>query len=318
LSRSATLAKSPLVSTAARALCASFSTDVKNVTVLGSGLMGAGIAQVSAESGYNVTLFDVEAGMLEKAKGSLQKNMLRVLAKKKVEDSEAQKKVAEIMAKISLSTDVETCAKSADVVVEAIVENLGIKQKVFKTLDAAAPAHCLFASNTSSLPIGDIASAVSDKRQAQFGGLHFFNPVPMMKLVEVIKHSKTDDATFDSLTAFGKSVGKTTVSCKDTPGFVVNRLLVPYLMEAIRMYERGDATLEDIDVAMKLGCGHPMGPFTLADYVGLDTTKFIIDGWAQRYPDVGIFKPSELLNKMVAEGKLGLKSGQGFYDYSKK
>ncbi|MEQ2243206.1 hypothetical protein ILYODFUR_004721, partial [Ilyodon furcidens] len=173
--------------------------------------------------------------------------------------------------------------------------------------------HSIFASNTSSLPITDIASSTS--RQDRFGGLHFFNPVSMMKLVEVIATSATSQETFDSLLSFSKALGKTPVSCKDTPGFIVNRLLVPYMIEALRLHERGHGSKEDIDIAMKLGAGYPMGPFELSDYVGLDTLKFIIDGWNEKDPDNPLFTPSELLNKLVADGKLGKKTGEGFYKY---
>ncbi|CAF1617710.1 unnamed protein product, partial [Didymodactylos carnosus] len=188
-----------------------------------------------------------------------------------------------------------------------IVENLKIKQELFKKLDEVAP------SNTSSLPITAIAELV--QRKDKFGGLHFFNPVPVMKLLEVIRTSSTSDETFQTLMDFGQALGKTTVRCKDTPGFIVNRLLVPYLMEAVRMIERGDATPEDIDTSMKLGAGHPMGPIELLDYVGLDTSKFIMDGWSKQYPDEPSFKQSQLLTKIVSEGKFGKKSGAGFYNY---
>jgi len=221
--------------------------------------------------------------------------------------------IQNVMKNVSISTDAASAVQSTDLVLEAIVENLKIKQDPFGGLDKVAPAHTIFASNTSSLPIADIASATS--RLDRFGGLHFFNPVPVMKLVEVIGTSSTSQETFDSLLNFSKALGKTPVSCKDTPGFIVNRLLVPYMMESIRLHERGHGSKEDIDIAMKLGAGYPMGPFELLDYVGLDTAKFIMDGWSAMDPGNPLFAPSEMLNKLVAEGKYGKKTGEGFYKY---
>lgn len=221
--------------------------------------------------------------------------------------------IQKVLQNLSVSTDAGSVVQGSDLVLEAIVENLKIKQDLFGRLDKLAPAHTIFASNTSSLPISDIAS--STNRLDRFGGLHFFNPVPVMKLVEVIGTSATSQETFDSLLNFSKVLGKTPVSCKDTPGFIVNRLLVPYMLEAIRLHERGHGSKEDIDIAMKLGAGYPMGPFELADYVGLDTTKFIIDGWSAMDPDNPLFAQSESLNKLVAEGKYGKKTGEGFYKY---
>ncbi|XP_013389286.1 hydroxyacyl-coenzyme A dehydrogenase, mitochondrial [Lingula anatina] len=262
-------------------------------------------------------MVDVSEEVLKKSQANIEKSLMRV-AKKKFADKpeEGQTFTKEVLSRISVNSDPAQAAKSADLVVEAIVENIDIKQKLFKTLDENAPQHTIFASNTSSLPIKDIAKAT--QRLDRFGGLHFFNPVPVMKLVEVIRIPETSDDTFKSLVAFGQAVGKTTVECKDTPGFVVNRLLVPYMAEAIRMLERGDATAKDIDVAMKLGAGYPMGPFELSDYVGLDTMKFILDGWSKNFPDQPLFKSSPLLDKMVENGKLGMKSGEGFYTYNKK
>merc|ERR1711972_826292 len=183
----------------------------------------------------------------------------------------------------------------------------------FAEYDDKAPAKTILASNTSSLPISEIAS--STLRLDRFGGLHFFNPVPVMKLLEVVRIPETSDETFNAMSAWGKAIGKYTVTCKDTRGFIVNRLLVPYLMEAVRLVERGDASAKDVDLAMKLGAGHPMGPFQLADYVGLDTTKFIMDGWSGDFPDEPLFKESPMLNQLVADGKLGRKTGEGFYKY---
>merc|ERR1712058_19686 len=190
-------------------------------------------------------------------------------------------------------------------------ENMGLKQKLFKEYDSKAPEKTILASNTSSLPISEIASAT--KRLDRFGGLHFFNPVPVMKLLEVVRIPQTSDETFDAMVAWGKAMKKQTVDCKDTPGFIVNRLLVPYLMEAIRLVERGHATKEDVDTAMRLGAGYPMGPFALADYVGLDTNKFILDGWHSAYPEEPLFTPVKSLEELVAQNKLGRKTGEGFY-----
>lgn len=214
---------------------------------------------------------------------------------------------------LSTSTDAASVVHSTDLVVEAIVENLKLKNELFQRLDKFAAEHTIFASNTSSLQITNIANATT--RQDRFAGLHFFNPVPMMKLVEVIKTPMTSQKTFESLVDFCKTLGKHPVSCKDTPGFIVNRLLVPYLIEAVRLHERGDASKEDIDTAMKLGAGYPMGPFELLDYVGLDTTKFILDGWHEMEPENPLFQPSPSMNNLVAQKKLGKKTGEGFYKY---
>jgi len=301
-----------------RCFTASAATNQKinHVTVVGSGLMGSGIAQVTAQAGYDVTLVDQNDTVLNKALASIKVSLQRSTKKKfEKEPEKGEKFIKDTLGRIAISTEAEKAAEKTDLVIEAIVENMKVKHQLFSGLDKAAPRDAIFASNTSSLPISEIAESVV--RKDKFGGLHFFNPVPVMKLLEVIKTSATSDQTYNTMIEFGKSIGKTTVECKDTPGFIVNRLLVPNLLEAIRMLERGDASCKDIDTAMKLGASYPMGPFELADYVGLDTTKFIIDGWSAKYPDQPLFRQSDLLNKLVAEGKLGRKSGEGFYNYKK-
>jgi len=300
----------------------SFSTSalnlaIKNVTVIGGGTMGAGIAQVAAAAGNNVNLVDLNDGVLQKSKSTIEKSLGRI-AKKLFKDDPAKGEnfQKETLARITYLSDTNKSVESADLVVEAIIENLGIKQKLFQGLDKVAPKNTIFTSNTSSIPIGEIAALT--ERKDRFGGLHFFSPVPMMKLLEVIRIGETSDDTYQKMDAWGKSIGKVTVSCKDTPGFIVNRLLIPYSMEAVRMVERGDATPRDIDTAMKLGAGYPMGPFELADNVGVDVGLFIGEGWEKRFPGDPLYKVPEIVKKMVKEGKLGVKSGEGWYKYDKK
>ncbi|XP_057667110.1 probable 3-hydroxyacyl-CoA dehydrogenase B0272.3 [Diorhabda carinulata] len=289
---------------------------IKNVTVIGGGLMGSGIAQIAAQAGQSVTLVDLNADVLKKSEASIQSSLARV-AKKLHKDnpSAIETFIKDTSSRIKYLPDISKSLDDADLVVEAIVENIDAKHKLFASLDEAAPQKTLFASNTSSLSIKEIASVT--KRKDKFGGLHFFNPVAVMKLLEVIRIPETSDTTYQTLMAWGKSVGKTCITCKDTPGFVVNRLLVPYLAEAIKLVERGDASPQDVDTAMKLGAGYPMGPLELADYTGLDTTLFIIEGWHKQFPDNSLFTPPEKLKHLVKQGKLGRKTGEGFYKYNK-
>uniref|UniRef100_A0A914MD45 3-hydroxyacyl-CoA dehydrogenase n=1 Tax=Meloidogyne incognita TaxID=6306 RepID=A0A914MD45_MELIC len=297
----------------------SFATasSIKNVTIIGSGLMGSGIAQVSAQANMNVTLVDQTQAILDKSIKGIESSVKRV-AKKQYESDEKQQKnlIDKVLKNIALSTNVAEAVSKADLVIEAIVENVEVKQNLLDRVENAVKSGTILATNTSSLKLADIAANL--KHKELFGGLHFFNPVPVMKLLEVVKFDQTSEDTFQRLMKFGKDIGKVTVVCKDTPGFIVNRLLVPYMLEAIRMFDRGDASKEDIDLAMKLGAGYPMGPFQLSDYVGLDTTQFIVKGWHEKYPNEPLFQPIATLDKLVAEGKLGVKSGEGFYKYSKK
>jgi len=296
------------------ATSSALNTVIKEIVVIGGGLMGAGIAQVAAQTGHTVTLVDISQQVLDKSNARITESIRRVAKKQFADDAEAGAKfVDSSLTNMRIDTTVDKAIMTADLVLEAVVENLELKQKLFAEYDDKAPAKTIFASNTSSLPISEIASATL--RLDRFGGLHFFNPVPVMKLLEVVRIPETSDDTFNAMVAWGKAMKKMTVDCKDTPGFIVNRLLVPYLMEAVRLVERGDASAKDVDLAMKLGAGHPMGPFELADYVGLDTTKFIMDGWNARFPEETLFRPSEMQNKLVAEGKFGRKSGEGFYKY---
>ncbi|KAG5899738.1 hypothetical protein JTB14_006077 [Gonioctena quinquepunctata] len=288
---------------------------IQNVTVIGGGLMGSGIAQVAAQSGQNVTLVEVNADLLKKAESSIANSVARIAKKLyKGDETAAKKFVEDTKARIKGSTSPVDAVKDSDLVVEAIVEKLEVKHSLFKSIDAVAPQKTIFASNTSSLSITEIASVTN--RKDRFVGLHFFNPVPVMKLLEVVKTSEVSEEAYQEAMAWGKAIGKTCITCKDTPGFVVNRLLVPYLAEAIRMMERGDASARDIDIAMKLGAGYPMGPIELADYVGHDTTLSIINGWHEKFPDNRLFQPCDSLRKLVEDGKLGIKAGEGYYKYN--
>ncbi|XP_068617528.1 probable 3-hydroxyacyl-CoA dehydrogenase B0272.3 [Battus philenor] len=287
---------------------------VKTLTVVGGGLMGSGIAQVAAQAGQNVTIVDIKPELLEKAQKSIQNNLTRVGKKLYKDDAvKVENFVKDSISRVKISTNLEDSV-NVDLIVEAIVEKLDVKQELFNKLDQLAPEHTILATNTSSISIDEIGVGI--KRKDRYGGLHFFNPVPVMRLLEVIKSEHMSEATYNTMMEWGKSVGKTCITCKDTPGFVVNRLLGPYSAEALRMYERGDATKEDIDIGMKLGAGYPMGPFELADYTGLDTNKFVLQVLYEKTKDP-VFRPVPILDKMVDEGKLGIKSGEGFYKYKK-
>lgn len=281
--------------------------------------MGSGIAQVAAANQHHVTLVDVNQEALDRGKAYMGKSLKRVARKKFADDELAQADfVKDVMSRVSLSTKPQEAVSDAHLVVEAVVENIKLKQDLFHDISKAAPGSAILASNTSSLPISQIAKNLDAQRKQRFIGLHFFNPVPQMKLVEVVRTEESDSQAIDDAVAFVKGIGKTPAVCKDTPGFIVNRLLLPYMMEAVRLLERDVASAKDIDTAMKLGAGYPMGPFELCDYVGLDTLKYITDGW---YKDDGalkdspIFAPSKKLDDLVANGRLGVKSGKGFYDY---
>jgi 3-hydroxyacyl-CoA dehydrogenase len=289
--------------------------QIKKVGVVGCGLMGHGIVQVAAQAGLTVVALESQQAFLDAGLARIDKSLAK-LAEKAVEKGktpeQAKADAAATRARITgtlSSKDLADC----DLVIEAIVEDLGAKKKLFAELGKLCKPDTILASNTSSFPIGEMAEASG--RPARFVGLHFFNPVQLMKLVEVVRTAKTDENVFAAARAFGEGVGKTPVACKDTPGFVVNRLLVPYMTQALQMLERGDASKEDIDAAMQYGCGHPMGPITLTDYVGLDTTLSILEGWVARFPKEPAFAIPEILRKKVAEKKLGRKSGEGFYKW---
>ncbi len=290
--------------------------SIKKVGVVGCGLMGHGIVQVAAQGGCDVVALETEQAFLDKGLARIDKSVNK-LAQKQVEKGKLSADQAEAFVKDTLGRIEGTTDKAkladCDLVIEAIVENLDVKKALFAELGGICKPETIFASNTSSFPIKEMAEASG--RASRFVGLHFFNPVQLMRLVEVVRTDDTDEDVFAAARSFGEACGKTPVSCKDTPGFVVNRLLVPYMTQALLMLERGDATKEDIDTAMQLGCGYPMGPLTLTDYVGLDTTLFILQGWKQRYPDEPAFEVPAILERLVAEGKLGRKTGEGFYKW---
>jgi 3-hydroxybutyryl-CoA dehydrogenase len=281
---------------------------IQKVGVVGCGLMGSGIAQVCAQAGFATVVREVSAEIVDKGLKNIEKNLARLTEKGTI--SEAQK--SEIRGRLKGTTAVEDL-KDCDVVVEAIIEQLPAKRELFAALDAICPPATIFASNTSSLTITEIATAT--KRPQRFVGLHFFNPVPVMKLVEVVKTIATDPAVYEEMVAFGTKLGKTPVRAHDSTGFIVNRLLVPYLLDAIRAYEEGVGSIDDIDNAMKLGCGYPMGPLTLLDFVGLDTTYYIANIMFDEFRERRFASPP-LLRRMVLAGWNGRKAGRGFYDYS--
>ena len=286
------------------------SGKIEKVGVLGCGLMGAGIAEVCARAGYTTVVREVDDGLLERGLGRLRGSLEKAVEKGKLETTVRD----ETLARLSGTTDAKALA-DCDLVIEAIIENLEEKRAIFAELDAVVKPETIFASNTSSLTLTQLAA--STKRPERFVGLHFFNPVPVMKLVEVVRTILTSDEAYDTAFAFARSLGKEPIACKDNSGFVVNRLLVPYLLDAIRALEEGVASAADIDKGMQLGCGHPMGPLTLLDFVGLDTTYYIANIMFEEYREKR-FAPPALLKQMVQAGRLGKKSGRGFYEYGKK
>ncbi|KAI2494985.1 3-hydroxyacyl-CoA dehydrogenase [Fragilaria crotonensis] len=287
------------------------STPFEKVGVIGLGLMGHGICQISATSGAHSSIiaYEPEQRFLDSGRDRIEASIAKLVAKTKMTPDEADASLS----RITFTTDVNLLA-DADFVVEAVIENMDLKQKLYENLGQVCEPKTIFASNTSSLSITEMA-AFSGRPQ-NFVGVHFFNPVQIMKLVEVIKTEQTDPAVFQKAYDWVADIGKVAVSCGDTPGFIVNRLLVPSLMQAMLMVDRRDASVHDIDVSMQLGAGHPMGPLHLADYIGLDTCLYIVQGWVEKYPNEPAFMIPACLEKLVSDGHLGRKTGQGFYHWS--
>jgi 3-hydroxybutyryl-CoA dehydrogenase len=280
---------------------------IRKVGVLGSGLMGSGIAEVAAKSGYETVVREVNEELGRKGLARIEGSLAKAVEKGKLStgDRDAAR------ARLSATTDHGALA-DCDIVVEAIVENLELKKETYRELDRLCKPETIFCSNTSSLTITEMSAAT--QRADRFAGLHFFNPVPVMKLVEVVRTIATSDETFETVFEFAKSLGKEPIRARDNSGFVVNRLLVPYLLDAVRALEEGVGSREDIDRGMELGCGHPMGPLKLLDFVGLDTTYYIAEIMFDEYREKR-FAPPPLLKRMVLAGRLGKKSGRGFYEY---
>jgi 3-hydroxybutyryl-CoA dehydrogenase len=281
--------------------------SVKSVGVIGCGLMGSGITQVAAQAGFPVTVVEANQALLDRGLGSIRASLAGLVAKARIGAADRDFTLARIRGTLQFE-ELEAC----DLVIEAITENQQLKNETFAKLDRICAPGALLASNTSSCNITGMAAAT--KRPGQVLGLHFFNPVPLMKLVEVVSTILTDEASVARAFEWVQAIGKVPVKTKDSTAFIVNRLLVPYLLDAIRAYESGLASLDDIDQAMKLGCGYPMGPFTLLDLVGLDTTMYVAEVMFEEYREPR-YAPPPLLKRMVMAGRLGRKSGRGFYDY---
>jgi len=282
--------------------------DIQRVGVLGCGLMGSGIAQVAATAGYETIVRDVSNEVLNRGRAGIEKSLAKLVEKGKLQPTDRDAALKRLT-----FTTVVADLRNVDIVIEAITEDLALKNVLFQELDGLCGAGTIFASNTSSLTIAEMAGAT--KRADRFVGLHFFNPVPLMALVEVVRTITTSEQTFKRASAFAASLGKEPVAAKDNSGFIVNLLLVPYLLDAIRAVERGVGSVPDIDKAMRLGCGYPMGPLTLLDLVGIDTTHHIAEIMFKEYREAR-YAPPPLLKRMVLAGMYGRKSGRGFYDYS--
>ncbi|HEX5886222.1 MAG TPA: 3-hydroxyacyl-CoA dehydrogenase family protein [Pyrinomonadaceae bacterium] len=285
--------------------------EIRKVGVLGCGLMGAGIAQVAASAGFETVVREVSDDLIIKGFGGIEKSLAK-FAEKGTITADQQREIRGRLSGTTSFADLAGC----DIIIEAIIENLEEKRSTYRQLDEICKPETIFASNTSSLSITEMMTATSPERQRRFIGMHFFNPVPLMKLVEVVKTILTDEDVYEQGVEFGKRLGKVPVRAGDKTGFIVNRLLVPYMLDAIRALEEGVGSIVDIDNAMKLGCGYPMGPFTLGDFVGLDTTYYIAEIMFNEFREKR-FAPPPLLKRMVLAGLYGRKSGRGFYDYTK-
>ena len=284
--------------------------EITTVGIIGCGQMGSGIAEVAAKAGLEVMVCEVDDQIMTSGLGKIQKSLAKAVDRGKL----AEEDMTAALARISGTVNTEDLA-DCDIVIEAVFEDLEVKRTVFAELDRLIKPEAILATNTSSISIAAIATATT--RGDKVIGMHFFNPVPVMALVEYVPSILTSQETIDAVSALGEKMGKTGVLAKDSPGFIVNRLLVAYLLDAIRVYEQGLASREDIDNAMKLGAAHPMGPLTLADFIGLDVIEQVADVFSQEYGEPRYFSPP-LLTRMVAAGLLGRKSGRGFYDYSKR
>ena len=284
--------------------------EIKKVGVLGCGLMGSGIAQVAASAGFQTVVREVSDELIKKGFAGIEKSLAK-FAEKGTITADQQKEIRGRLTGTTTFADLADC----DIIIEAIIENIEEKRSTYKQLDQICKPETIFASNTSSISITEMMTATSAERQRRFVGLHFFNPVPLMKLVEVVRTILTDAAIYEQAIEFGKRLGKTPVRANDTTGFIVNRLLVPYMLDAIRALEEGVGSIVDIDTSMKLGLGYPMGPFTLGDFVGLDTTYYIAEIMFNEFREKR-FAPPPLLKRMVLAGLYGRKSGRGFYDYA--
>ena len=286
--------------------------EIKKVGVLGCGLMGSGIAQVSAMAGFETAVLEVEQKYLDKGMAGIEKSLAKFAERPPEKGGITQQQKEQALARLKGTTRKQDLA-DCDIVIEAIIENVPQKKEMYAALDGVVKKGGIFASNTSSISITELMTAT--RRPERFIGLHFFNPVPLMKLVEVVRTIATAPEVYEAAYEFAKKLGKVPVRAKDSTGFIVNRLLVPYMLDAIRAYEEGVGSIEDIDNAMKLGCGYPMGPFTLLDFVGLDTTYYITHVMFDEFKDQRFASPA-LLKRLVMAGWYGRKSGKGFYDYA--
>jgi len=286
--------------------------EIKKVGVLGCGLMGSGIAQVAATAGFDVTVLEQDQKFLDRGFAGIEKSLSRLVERGPEKGGLTAEQKTEAKSRLKGTLKMQDLA-DCDIVIEAIIENVDEKRKIYEQLDQIVKKDAIFATNTSSISVTELMTAT--KGPERFIGLHFFNPVPMMKLVEVVKTIATAPEVFDAAVEFGKKLGKVPVRTSDKTGFIVNRLLVPYLLDAIRAYEEGVGSITDIDEAMKLGCGYPMGPFTLLDFVGLDTTYYITEVMYDEFKERRFASPA-LLRRLVLAGWYGRKSGKGFYDYS--